>query len=47
MNGYTVIILIIICLLSTCIMPTVGHRLVELEKQGDARIERLDSLGRR
>jgi len=47
MNGYTVITMIIICLVSACLMPTLGHRWVELENQGDKRIERLESLGRK
>lgn len=46
MNGYTVITMIIICLVSACLMPTFGHRWVELGQQGNERIERLESLGR-
>jgi len=47
MNGYTVITLIIICLVSACIMPTLADRMDKLDKQADERIERLKDLGRR
>lgn len=46
MNGYTVIVLIIICLVSACIMPTISNRWVELDKQADVRVQKLKNMGR-
>lgn len=47
MNGYTFTVTMIIVLLSSCIMPTLSDRMDKLEHQGNERIERLESLGRR
>lgn len=47
MNGYTVITLIIICLVSAYIMPTLGNRWVELDNQATERVDRLKAMGRR
>lgn len=46
MNGYTLVVAIIICLVTACIMPTIGHRMTELDKQADARVEQLKDMGR-
>lgn len=47
MNGYTFTTCMIIVLLSSCIMPTLSDRMDKLEQQGNERVERLESLGRR
>jgi len=47
MNGYTFTVTMLIVLLSSCLMPTLADRMDKLEKQADARIERLESLGRK
>lgn len=47
MNGYTFTVFMIIVLLSSCIMPTLSDRMHKLEQQADARIERLEALGRK
>lgn len=47
MNGYTFTVTMFIILLSSCFMPTIADRMDKLEQQGDARIERLESIGRK
>lgn len=47
MNGYTFTTCMIIVILSSCIMPTLSDRMDTLETQGNERIERLESMGRR
>mgnify|MGYP001560085012 CR=1 FL=1 len=46
MNRSTVITLIIICLVSAYIMPTLEHRWIELDNQATERITRLKAMGR-
>jgi hypothetical protein len=46
MNGYTIITLIIILLITACIMPTLDSRYETLQHQADDRVERLKNMGR-
>lgn len=46
MNGYTIVTLIIILLVTACIMPTLDSRYKAIDKQADERVQRLKDMGR-
>ena len=46
MNGYTIVTLIIILLVTACIMPALDSRYEAIDKQADERVQRLKDMGR-
>lgn len=46
MNGYTIVTLIIILLVTAYIMPTLDSRYETLQQQADDRVERLKNMGK-